>query len=103
MEESKQEGIFLGSLPRAGNPIKLNKNSDITCVIPKLVTVSATEVELGVLFPNMQEARIMQLIFCKMGHLYLQILVHGDNTKSVQIVNNTIKRQQSCATEIQCF
>ena len=51
--------FFLGSLPKEGNPIKLNGNIDITCAILKLVAASAAEAELGALFLNTQEAKVI--------------------------------------------
>ena len=51
--------FFLGSLPQEGTPIKLNGNIAITCAILKLVAASAAEAELGALFLNVQEARIL--------------------------------------------
>ena len=54
---------FLGSLPQEGTPIKLNGNIAIICAILKLVAASAAEAELGALFLNVQEARILQLLF----------------------------------------
>ena len=84
---------FLGSLPKEGTPIKLNGNIAITCAILKLVAASAAEAELGALFLNVQEARILRLILYEMGHPQPQTPVHVDNTTCVGIVNNTIKRQ----------
>jgi hypothetical protein len=48
--------FFLGSLPRDGDPIKLNGAIHVTCTILKLVAASAAEAELGALFLNAQEA-----------------------------------------------
>ena len=102
--EAEQEAIFfLGSLPQQGTPIKLNENIAITCAILKLVAASATEAELGALFLNVQEARILRLILLKMGHQQPKTPVHVDNTTCVGIVNNTIKRQRSRAMEMQYF
>jgi hypothetical protein len=53
--------FLLGSLPHDGDPIKLNGAIHITCTILKLVAASAAEAELGALFLNAQEAKIMQL------------------------------------------
>ena len=92
--------FFLGSLPKEGTPIKLNGNIAITCGILKLVAVSVVEAELGALFLNVQEARILQLILYEMGHPQPQTSVHVDNTTCVGIVNNTTKRQRSRATEM---
>ena len=72
----------------------------ILCAIFKLVAASAAEVELGALFLNVQEARILQLILYEMGHPQPQTPVHSDNTTCVGIVHNTIKRQQSRVMEM---
>ena len=53
--------FFLGSLPTDGNPIQLNGNIMITCKILKLVALSAAEAELGALFVNTKEAKILRL------------------------------------------
>ena len=67
--EAEQEAIFfLGSLPQEGTAIKLNGNIVITCVSLKLVAASATEAELGAIFPNVQEVRILQLSLYEIGH-----------------------------------
>ncbi len=50
--------FFLGSLPRNGDPIKLNGAIHISCTILKLVAASAAEAELGALFLNAQEAKV---------------------------------------------
>ncbi len=44
--------FFLGSLPRDGDPIKLNGAIHISCTILKLVAASAAEAKLGALFPE---------------------------------------------------
>ena len=53
--------FFMGSLPRDGEPIQLNGNIAVTCAILKLVAYSAAEAELGALFLNTKEARIIRL------------------------------------------
>jgi hypothetical protein len=50
--------FFLGSLPRDGDPIKLNGAIHVTCAILKLVAAFAAEAELGALFLNAQEATV---------------------------------------------
>ena len=72
--------FFLGSLPKDGDPIKLNGNVMITCAILKLVAASAAEAELGALFLNAQEAKVMQIILEEMGHKQPPIPIHVDNT-----------------------
>ena len=83
--------FFLGSLPRNNEPIKLNGNIAITCAILKLVAASAAEAELGALFLNAQEAKVICLILEELGHPQPQIPVHIDNSTAVGIVNSTIK------------
>jgi hypothetical protein len=51
--------FFLGSIPQDGNPIRLNGAIHITCTILKLVADSAAEAELGALFLNAQEAKVL--------------------------------------------
>ena len=52
---------FLGNMPVHDKPIFLNGNVHVTCAILKLVASSAAEAELGVLFLNTKEARILRL------------------------------------------
>jgi hypothetical protein len=51
--------FFLSSLPVDGDPIKLNNAIHIACTILKLVATSAAEAELGVLFLNAREAKVL--------------------------------------------
>jgi hypothetical protein len=95
--------FFLGSLPHDGDPIRLNGTIHITCAILKLVAASAAEAELGALFLNAQEAKIMRLILIKLGHPQLPTPIDINNTTTVGIINNTVKRQQSRAMEMQYF
>ena len=92
--------FFLGSVPRDGDPIKLNGAIHITCTILKLVAASAAEAELGALFLNAQEAKVLWLILTELGHPQPKIPIHIDNTTAVGICNNTIKRQRSRAMEM---
>ena len=95
--------FFLGSLPKDGDPIKINGNIMITCSILKLVAASAAKAELGALFLNAQEAKVVCLILTELGHPQPPIPIHVDNTTAVGIVNNTIKQQQSRAMEMRYF
>ncbi len=92
--------FFLGSIPQDGDPIKLNGAIHITCAILKLVAASAVEAELGALFLNTQEAKVLQLILAELGHPQPPTPTHIDNTTTVGIVNNTIKQQRSQAMEM---
>ena len=94
---------FLGKLPADNEPIWLNGAVHIACTVLKLVAASASEVELGALFHNAQEAKVMRLILTELGHPQPPTLIHINNTTTVGIVNNTIKRQKSWAMEIRYF
>ncbi len=50
---------FLGWLPVDGQPIKLNGAIFTLCTILKFVAASAAESELGALFLNIKEGRIL--------------------------------------------
>mgnify|MGYP003316164995 FL=1 len=93
----------MGSIPRDGKPIKLNGNIAITCAILKSVAASAAEAELGALFLNAQEARIIRLTLAELGHPQPPTPIHIDNSTCVGIVNNTIKRQRPRAMEMRYF
>jgi hypothetical protein len=63
----------------------------------------ANEAELGALFLNTQEAKVIQLLLEELGHLQPPTPIHINNTTTMGIVNNTIKRQQSQAIEMWFF
>ena len=95
--------FFMGSLPRDGQPIKLNGAISIICSILKFVASSAAEAELGALFLNAKEARIMRLTLHELGHPQPPTPIHVDNSTTVGIVNNTVKRQKSRSMEMRYF
>ena len=89
--------MFLLSLigcPFTGIPIKLNVNIHITCAILKLVAASAAEAELGALFLDAREAKLLRITLQELGHPQLPTPIHVYNMTAVGIVNNTIKRQR---------
>ncbi len=92
--------LFLGSLPVDGDPIKLNGTIHITCTFLKLIAASAAEAELGALFLNAQEAKVLWLTLLELGHPQPPTPIHIDNTTTIGIVNNAIKRQLSRAIEM---
>ena len=94
--------FFLSSIPQDAEPIIINGAIHVTCTILKLVAASATEAELGALFLNAQEAKVIRLVLEELGHPQPPTLIHVDNTTTVGIDNNTIKRQQSRAIEM-CY
>ena len=75
----------------------------IACKILKLVASSAVEAELGALFVNTKEAKILSLTLQKLCHPQPQTPIHVENTTVLGIVNNTIKRQRSRAMEMRYF
>ena len=95
--------FFLGSLPKDNQPIKLNGAIYVLCTVLKLVAASAAEAELGALFLNAQEAKIMRLTLDELGHPQPPTPIHIDNSTCVGIVNNTQKRTRSRAMENKYF
>jgi hypothetical protein len=61
--------FFLGSLPQNTKPIVLNGAIHELCTILCFVVASAAEAELGALFLNAKEAKIMHLALEELGHL----------------------------------
>jgi hypothetical protein len=77
---------FLGSISQDGDTIKLNGAIHITCAILEFVAASAAEAELGALFINAQEAKVLQLVLAEFGHPQPPTPIHIDNTTTVGIV-----------------
>ena len=75
----------------------------ITYKIIKLVASSAAEAELGAIFVNTKEARILWLTLQELGHPQPQTPIHGNNTTVIGILNNMIKQQRSLAMEMQYY
>jgi hypothetical protein len=94
---------FLGSMPQDGKPIRLNGAILVLCTLLKFVAASAAEAELGALFLNAKEAKIMRLTLHELGHPQPPTPIHIDNSTTVGIVNNTIKRQKSRSMEMRYF
>ena len=83
---SRAEGyFFLGSLPRDGDPIKLNGAIHVQCTNLKLVAVSAAKAELGALFLNAQDAKVFHLILAELGHPPPPTPTHIDTQQQVAL------------------
>jgi hypothetical protein len=95
--------FFLGSIPQDSEPIIINGAIHITCTILKIVAASAAEAKLGALFLNAQEAKVLRLVLKELRHPQPPTPIDIDNTTTVGIVNNTIKRKRSQAMEMQYF
>ena len=94
---------FMGWMPVANEPIKLNGAVHTLCTILKFVAASAAEAELGALFLNIKQGRIMRLTLEEMGHPQPPTPINVDNSTAVGIVNGTVKRQRSRSMEMQYF
>jgi hypothetical protein len=71
--------------------MQINEAAQVTCIILKLVAAFAADAELGALFLNAQEAKIIPLVLEELGHPQPPTPIHIKNTATVGIVNNTIK------------
>ena len=85
--------FFLGRMSDPSKPIVLNGTIYIMCGILKFVVASAEEAELGALFLNCKEGRIMRLTLQEMGHPQPATPIHCDNMTATGISNDTIKKQ----------
>jgi hypothetical protein len=94
---------FLDHMTRDNQPIILNGAIYTLCTVLKHIAASAAEAELGYLFLNTQEVKIIRLILDEMGHPQPPTPVHCDNSTAVGISNNTVKRQRSRAMEMRYF
>ena len=86
--------FFMGWKPINGELIKLNGAFYTNLVILKFAVVSAAEAKLGALFHNCQDGLIFRQTLADMGHPQPKTPVYCDNTTTVGISNNTIKRQR---------
>ena len=101
---SRAAGIFfLGSVPQNEKPIYLNGTIHVLCQVLKFVAASAAEAELGALFLNAKLAKILRLTLEELGHRQPPTPIHIDNSTTVGIVNNTVKRTQSRSMEMRYF
>ena len=82
----------MGWLPQDGQPLCLNGGIYTLCTVLKFVASSAAEAELGALFLNIKEGRIMRLTLTEMRHPQPPTPIHCDNTTAVGIANETVKK-----------
>ena len=94
---------FLGSKPIDDKPIPLNGAIYAFCGILKFVVASAAEAELGALFLNCKEGKVVRLILEELGHAQPPTPVHCDNKTAAGIANNSVKKQQSRSMEMRFF
>jgi hypothetical protein len=95
--------LFMGWMPKNGEPICLNGAFHVSSTILRFVVASAAEAELGALYHICQMGIIFRLTLTEMGHPQPKTPVHCDNAMAVGIENNSIKRQQSRSMEMRFF
>ena len=93
---------FLGSITDK-KTIKLNGWVHSLCQILKFVAVSAAEAELGALYLNVKQGRIIRLALEEMGHPQPPTPINCDNLTTTGVVNGTVKRQRSRSMEKNYF
>ena len=94
---------FMGESPQDGKPITLNGNIFVVCGMLKFVAASAAEAELGALFVNGKETKIIRLILEEMGHAQPPTPIHCDNKTATGIANDTVKKHRSRSMEMRYF
>ena len=95
--------FFLGWMPTRDKPIRLNGAIFNLCSILKFAAASAAEAELGFLFLNVKQGRILRLTFEEMGHPQPPTPINCDNLTTTGIMNGTVKRQRSRSMEMRYF
>ena len=73
------------------------------CGILKFVVESSAEAELGELFLNCKEGRIMRLTLQEMCHPQPAMPIHCGNMTATGITNDTTKKQHSRSMEMRFF
>jgi hypothetical protein len=79
--------IFMGWLPKDGEPIRINGAFHMSTNVIRFDVASTADAELGVLFHNCHMGMIFDLK--DMGHVQPKTLVHCDNATVVGITNIT--------------
>ena len=93
---SRAAGNFLlGWIPRYKSPICLNGAIYTLCNIMEFVAYFAAEEELGALFMNSKEGRIIRINIKELGHTQPPTSIHCNNITAAGIENGTVKRQRS--------
>eukprot|EP00804_Cyclotella_cryptica_P024679 CCRYP_001681-RA/>CCRYP_001681-RA protein AED:0.43 eAED:0.43 QI:0/-1/0/1/-1/1/1/0/133 len=92
--------FFLGSVPIDKQPIQLNGAIYLFCGILKFVVALAVEAELGALFLNCKEGKILRLVLQELGYAQPPTPTHCDNEMATGIANDTVKKQRSRSMEM---
>ena len=86
-----------------GKPIQLNGNILVVSSVLRFVVSSAAEAELGALFHNGKEAKILRLTLQELGHPQHPTPIHCDNKTATGIANDTVKKHRSRSMEMRFF
>ena len=86
--------FFMGWVPEEKIPIRINGTMQTLCKVLKFMVASVVEAELGALFMNFKEAKILWNTLREMGHPQPETPMHCDNLTALGIANNTVKRQR---------
>ena len=95
--------FFLSWEPDDKKTIRINGPILTLCTILKFVAASAAEAELGAIFLNIKEAKIIRLTLEELGHPQPPTPMHCDNATAAGIANNTVKRKRSLSMEMRYF
>jgi len=95
--------LFMGWMPKNGEPTRLNGAFYTNTTILRFIVASAAEAKLSALFHNCQDGIIFCQTLADMGHPQPKTPVHCDNATAVGIANNTVKRQRSRSMEMRFF
>ncbi len=79
-------------MPKDEKPIFLNGAIQVMCRILKIVVTSTMEAEVGALFMNSKEGKMVRLILEEMGHPQPPTPAHINNSTAAGIVNDTVKK-----------
>ena len=79
----------------------MNGNIVVSCGILKIVVTSAAEAELGALFLNLKEGKLLRLTLIELGHTQPPTSVHCDNSTAIGIANDSVKKQCSRSMEME--
>ena len=82
---------FLGGVPCDNEPIRLNGAIYTLCNIMKFVASFAAEADLGALFMNAKEGRLIRLTLKELGHPQPPTPMHCDNAAAAGIANGSVK------------
>ena len=94
---------FLGWMPQNKQPIRLNGAIYALFTVLKFIASSVAEAELGALFLNIKEGRVLKLTLAEMGHPQPPTPIHCDNATEVRIANETVKKHRSRPMKMRYF